>query len=336
MKRTDIALTVLAGSLGSFVGCAKKQPSVAITVDGSSTVFPITQAAAEQFHRSDAANPPVVVRIAGTGGGFRKFCAGETDINDASRPINATEAAQCAQSGVDYIELPIAYDGIAVVVNAKNTWATELTVAELKKIWEPDAQGKVTRWNQIRPSWPDKPLRLFGAGGDSGTYDYFTDAIVGREHVSRTDYTSSEDDNALVRGIEQDENALGFFGLSYYDASKTQLRVVPINDEREDNGVGPIAPSATTVKNGTYQPLSRPLFLYVSRKSIVERTEVNAFVWFYLANGPQLVSDAKYIPLPNRAYGLAKKRADTRKTGSVFGGTGSQVGVSIESLLEKQ
>jgi phosphate transport system substrate-binding protein len=314
--------------------CSKKAGTGKVKVDGSSTVYPITEAVAEEF-RKQGSTVEVTVGISGTGGGFKKFCAGETDISDASRPIKPSEVELCSKNNVEYIELPIAYDGLAVLVNLKNDWATHMTVAELKKIWEPGAQGKITRWNQVREGWPDKELHLFGAGVDSGTYDYFTEAVVGKEHSSRGDYTSSEDDNVLVQGISRDDGALGFFGYAYYVENKDKLKVVPIDDERPDNGAGPIVPSIESVRSGTYQPLSRPIFIYVAKKSL-DRAEVSDFVKFYISNGARLVQEVGYVPLPERAYPLAQQRTDAKKTGSMFGGKGSQVGVSIEQMLEKE
>src|SRR5687767_9240883 len=237
-----------------------------IRVDGSSTVFPISEAIAEEFQK---ANPNVrpTVATSGTGGGFQKFCRGEIDINDASRPIKPVEIEACKKAGIEFIELPVAYDGLAVVVHPKNTWAASMTVAELKTLWAPEAQGKITRWNQVRSSWPDREIHLFGAGVDSGTYDYFTEAIVGKEGSSRGDFTSSEDDNVIVQGISSDETALGFLPLAYVEQNRSALKLVPVEDGKKENGDGPITPSAGTVRDGTYQPLSRPLFIYVSRKA---------------------------------------------------------------------
>jgi phosphate transport system substrate-binding protein len=328
--RRILLVALLAGL--ALSGCSR-EPTI-IAVDGSSTVYPITEAVAEQFQQSNR-NVKVTVGISGTGGGFKKFCAGETDISDASRPIKPSEVELCQKNGVEYIELPVAYDGLAVVVNPTNNWVDHITAAELKKIWEPEAQGKITRWNHVRPKWPNKEIHLFGAGVDSGTYDYFTEAIVHKEHSSRGDFTSSEDDNVLVQGIATDESALGFFGLAYYEENKGRLKLVPIDDEKADNGDGPVPPSLDTVMKGTYQPLSRPLFIYV-RKQALDRPEVAAFIQFYLQHGADLVREVGYIPLPARAYQLARARAEKRQTGSIFGGKGSQVGVSIEELLAKE
>ncbi len=304
-----------------------------VTADGSSTVFPITEAVAEEFQKGRKTQ--VTVGISGTGGGFKKFCAGETDISDASRPIKPSEVELCAKHGTEYIELPIAYDGLAILVNPKNDWAASMTVAELKALWAPEAQGKITKWSQVREGWPDREIRLFGAGVDSGTYDYFTEAIVGKEHSSRGDFTSSEDDNVLVQGISTDPNALGFFGYAYYAENKDKLKVVPVDDGKPDNGAGPIAPSPQTVADGTYQPLARPIFIYVSIRALA-RPEVQAFVDYYLTHAPKLVAEVGYIALPERAYPLAKQRVANKKTGSMFGGKGSQVGVSIEDMLARE
>ncbi|MFZ5470467.1 MAG: PstS family phosphate ABC transporter substrate-binding protein [Myxococcota bacterium] len=322
------ALVAVAAAM-ALLGCKKE--GVLIKVDGSSTVFPITEAVAEEFQAANR-EVKVTVGISGTGGGFKKFCSGETDLSDASRPIKPSEVELCAKNGIEYVELPVAYDGLAVLVNPKNDWVTSMTVAELKKLWEPEAQGKVTRWSQLREGWPDEKVTLYGAGVDSGTYDYFTEAVVGKEHSSRGDFTSSEDDNVLVQGIAGDPHALGFFGFAYYAENADKLKLVPIDDGKPENGDGPVAPSAKTVRNGTYQPLSRPIFVYVAKKAL-ERPELVSFVKFYLANAAKLVSEVGYIPLPDRAYALAQERVDARVTGSLFHGKGSQVGVSIEDLL---
>jgi phosphate transport system substrate-binding protein len=304
-----------------------------VALDGSSTVFPISEAVAEEFQRT---NPSirVTVGISGTGGGFQKFCRGETDISDASRPISATEMAACAKAGIDYIELPVAYDGIAVVVNPAATWIDAITTAELKTLWEPAAQGTIARWSQVRKGWPDREIHLFGAGVDSGTYDYFTEAIVGKAGASRGDFTSSEDDNVLVEGIAGDRLALGFIPFAYYDENRTRLRLVPVDDGLADNGAGPILPSADSIRTGTYQPLSRPVFIYVSAKA-VGRPEVRRFVEFYLTEAPALVREVGYVDLGDRAYPLVTDRFVRRETGSLFSG-GDTIGVTIEQLLAKE
>ena len=305
-----------------------------IRIDGSSTVFPITEAIAEEFQ---GAHPDmrVTIGVSGTGGGFQKFCAGETDISNASRPIKPTEIDQCRKAGIEFIEVPVAYDGLAVIVNPKNTWAAAMTVDDLKRLWAPEAQGRIMRWHQVRSSWPDEEIRLFGAGVDSGTYDYFTEAIVGQEGASRGDFTSSEDDNVLVQGIANDELALGFMGIAYYEQNKERLKLVPIDDGKADNGDGPIAASPETVRNGTYQPLSRPLFIYVSMRS-AERPEVQQLVDSYFTAGADLVTEVGYVPLTDEIYRLAQKHFAGRRTGTAFGEGGSQVGVSLEELLSRE
>jgi phosphate transport system substrate-binding protein len=322
------------------VGCAKTETTAAgagaqgaalsgtVKVDGSSTVFPITEAVAEEFQKT-AREVRVTVGISGTGGGFKKFCAGEIDVADASRTIKKSELELCAQSGVAFVELPVAYDGLAVMVNPTNTWVDTITVAELKTMWAPEAQGKVMKWSDVRPGWPAKELHLFGPGVDSGTYDYFTEAIVGKSHSSRGDYTSSEDDNVVVQGISTDEMALGFFGFAYYEENKDKLKLVPV-----DAGKGAIAPSFESVKNGTYAPLSRPIFIYVATKSL-DRPEVAAFVKYYLENAPALVKEVGYIPLPDSAYTLAADRIAKRTTGTMFG-EGSHIGMTVEQMMQQE
>jgi phosphate transport system substrate-binding protein len=304
-----------------------------IRVDGSSTVFPISEAVAEEFK---AAHPQVEISVgvSGTGGGFQKFCRGETDISDASRPIRAAEIDACQKAGIEFIELPVAYDGLAIAVNPRNTWAASITTAELKTLWEPGAQGKVLRWSQVRQGWPDREVHLFGAGVDSGTFDYFTEAINGKEKASRGDFTSSEDDNVLVQGIRGDELALGFLPLAYVEQNKDALKLVPVDDGKADNGAGPITPSAETVRNGTYQPLSRPLFIYVARQA-AERPEIQRFVEAYFAN-PSLLREVGYVELTPQIYDLAKAHFAERRTGTAFGSGGSQVGMTLEDLLARE
>ena len=301
-----------------------------IRIDGSSTVYPITEAVAEEFQKAKRGAVKVTVGISGTGGGFKKFCRGGTDISDASRPILKKEIDVCKQQGIEYIELPVAYDGLAVLINPKNTWIKSLTVADLKKMWEPAAQGKVKKWNDVRPEWPDAKLKLFGPGADWGTFDYFTEAIVGKSKSSRGDFTASEDDNVLVQGISGDKNALGYFGLAYYEENKKRLKVVPIVNPATNKEV---IPSMQTVMDGTYAPLSRPLFIYVSKKSASEKPEVKEFVEYYLRNAAKLSAQVKYVPLPVNAYKLAQQRYSKMKTGSMFGGE-EKVGMKIEELLK--
>jgi phosphate transport system substrate-binding protein len=302
-----------------------------VKIDGSSTVFPITEAVAEDFQKAKKQQVKVTVGISGTGGGFKKFCRGETDVSDASRPISAKEMKECADAGIKYVELPVAFDALTVVINPKNTWIKELKVEELKKMWEPAAQGKVTRWNQINPSWPDAPLKLFGPGADSGTFDYFTDAINGKEKSSRGDFTASEDDNVLVQGVSRDVNAIGYFGLAYYVENKDKLKAAPIVNKGSSKGV---EPSLETVMDGTYQPLARPIFIYVSDKSM-NKPEVKEFIEYYLKNAPKLVKEVGYVPLSNAHYAQALKNFSSKKLGTGFGGK-NEVGIRVEELLARE
>ncbi|MBI2272078.1 MAG: PstS family phosphate ABC transporter substrate-binding protein [Bacteroidetes bacterium] len=266
-----------------------------VKIDGSSTVYPITEAIAEEFKKTFP-DVKVTVGLSGTGGGFKKFGRNEIDINDASRPITHSEDSICKANNINYHEVLVAYDGLAVVVNPKNDWANDITVAELKKLWAPEAQGKITKWSQVRAGWPDEEIRLYGAGVESGTYDYFTEVVVGKSHSSRGDYTASEDDNVLVQGISTDKNALGFFGLAYFEENADKLKLLPVDDGKDDNGKGPIAPSIETVKNKTYVPLGRPLFIYINDKG-VQRKEVQEFVKFYIDNAGTLSKEVGYVPL---------------------------------------
>jgi phosphate transport system substrate-binding protein len=302
-----------------------------IVVDGSSTVFPISEAVAEDYGGRHPSHR-VTVGVSGTGGGMKKLCNGEVAIAGASRPIKPSEMEACATNGVSWLEIPIAYDGIAVVVHPSNDWVGALGVAELKRMWEPAAQGQVLRWSDVRPGWPDAELHLFGAGVDSGTYDYFTAAIVGKEHSSRGDFTSSEDDNTLVQGIRNDRHALGFLGLAYFEANASLLQAVPVDDGVDTNGAGPVLPSARTVADGTYQPLSRPIFLYANAAALAHPATAS-FLDFYVTAGASLVGDVGYIPLSPAARAAVKARLDARVPGSLFAGRGSTVGATLEALL---
>lgn len=308
-------------------------------IDGSSTVYPINEAVAEEFlkmrREANAENDiRITVGVSGTGGGFEKFCRGEIDITGASRPIKMNEMQRCIDADLEFVEIPIAYDGIAVVVHPDNDWVDYVTVDELKRMWQPEAQGKIMRWNDIRPDWPDRPLRLFGAGVDSGTYDYFTAAIVGTEHSSRGDFTSSEDDNVLVQGIARDVNGLGFFGFAYYEENAEVIRAVPVDDESDDGPEGGILPSAQTIGDSSYQPLSRAIFIYV-RKDRMESPEITELLDFYLNEGRPLMREVGYIPLQDESYELAIQRVKRRIGGAMFGGQGSMVGVSIDDLMRE-
>jgi phosphate transport system substrate-binding protein len=286
---------------------------------------------AEEFQKAKKQQIKVTVGISGTGGGFKKFCRGETDISDASRPISAKEMKECADAGIKYVELPVAFDALTVVINPKNTWIKEFKVEELKKMWEPAAQGKITHWNQINPAWPNAPIKLFGPGADSGTFDYFTDAINGKEKASRGDFTASEDDNVLVQGVSRDVNAVGYFGLAYYVENKDKLKAAPIVNKGSNKAV---APSLETVMDGTYQPLARPIFIYVSDKSM-NKPEVKEFVEYYIKHAPKLVKEVGYVPLSAAHYDQAMKNFQSKKLGTGFGGK-NEVGIRVEELLARE
>jgi phosphate transport system substrate-binding protein len=338
---TIALITALALAMG---GCGQKEagkdgdsPSAGtgrnapvIRIDGSSTVFPIAEAVAEEYQLESKGAVRVTVGLSGTGGGFKKLCRGDVDISNASRPILEEEMKLCRNAGVSFIELPVAFDAITVVVNPKNQWVKSVTIADLKKIWEPEAQGKITRWNQVRPEWPDAPLMLFGPGADSGTFDYFTEAVVGKAKSSRGDYTASEDDNVLVQGVEHNNNALGYFGFAYYISHKDRMRAVPI--EKADGSQ--TLPSVAAVTDGTYQPLSRPLFIYVSDKA-AQRPEVRQFVEFFLTQGSVLAEQVGFVPLPERAAQVTLRHFNDGRMGTVFGGV-PEVGVTIDDLLTRE
>ncbi|MFN0315911.1 MAG: PstS family phosphate ABC transporter substrate-binding protein [Burkholderiales bacterium] len=300
-----------------------------VKVDGSSTVFPITEAVAEDFQRATKGKMRVTVGISGTGGGFKKFCRGETDISNASRPILKSEMEICKAAGITYYELPVAYDALTVVMNPQNAFLKTMTVAELKKLWEPAAQGKIMKWKQINPAWPDQPIKLFGAGADSGTFDYFTEAIVGKAKSSRGDFTASEDDNVLVQGVSRDINALGYFGYAYYAENQDKLKAVAVAGTPGKPGV---EPSVESVVNGSYQPLSRPIFIYINAKAF-ERPEVKQFIEYYMTNAPALVSEVKYVALPKKAYDYNLEHLNGKKVGTKFGGE-NKVGLTIEDLMK--
>jgi len=326
------ALTAAVALTASVAGVRQviAQTRPVVKVDGSSTVFPITEAMAEQFQKEKKGQVQVTVGISGTGGGFKKFCNGETDISNASRPILKREMEACRSKNISYIELPVAFDALTVVVNPRNNWVKQLTVAELKTIWEPAAQGKIKTWNQVNPAWPNRPLKLFGAGTDSGTFDYFTEAIVGKAKSSRGDYTASEDDNVLVQGVATDVGALGYFGYAYYEANAKRLRAVPIVNAQGKA----VLPSRKTVEDGSYNPLSRPIFIYVNSESL-RRPEVREFVEFYQRQASKLIPPTGYIPLPARAYAANLDNIRRGKTGTVFGGE-NKVGLTIDQLMKME
>ena len=315
-----------------YAGCGGgSSDQSSVSIDGSSTVFPLTEAVAEEFMKANS-GARVNVGVSGTGGGFAKFLRGETAINDASRPISPDEKKKAKENGIDYIEIPVAYDGLAVVVNSKNDWADCLTTGELETLWKPESS--VSKWSQIRGEFPDKSIDLYGPGTASGTYDYFTEAIVGESGASRSDFTASEDDNVLVQGIKGTANSLGYFGLAYYEENAKDLKVLGIDPDERNSGASCVKPSAETVANGTYRPLSRPLFIYVNKAKITPTVE--KFVQFYLENADELAADVGYVGMPEEAYKLALQRFTDRKTGTVFGAEGVDVtGTKVTDMLKK-
>lgn len=302
-----------------------------IRMDGSSTVFPVAEAVAEEFMAAGN-SARVTVGLSGTGGGFKKLCRGEIDISNASRPILTEEIEACRKAGIRFMELPVAFDAITVVVNPKNSWVTTLSIEDLSKMWEPAAQGKITRWNQVRAEWPDEPLMLFGPGADSGTFDYFTEAVNHKAKASRGDFTASEDDNVLVQGVETNVNALGYFGFAYFAGHRERMRAVPIASEA--TGGKPVEPSVETVLDGSYQPLSRPLFIYVTEKA-AQRPEVRALIEFFLTEGRTYTQEVGFVPLPEDASQMALTHFRNNRMGTVFGGV-PEVGVTVQDILQRQ
>ena len=320
---------VLALALG-LTGCGGGSADT-VSIDGSSTVFPLTEAVAEEFMK-DAQGARVNVGASGTGGGFSKFLRGETAINDASRPIAQNELKKAEEAGIEIIEIPVAYDGLAVVAHPENDWADCLTVSELKRTWEPNSS--INNWNQIRDEFPDRELDLYGPGTASGTYDYFTEAIVGESGASRSDFTASEDDNVLVQGIKGTKPSLGYFGLAYYENNAQDLKALGVDPDDRNSGASCVKPSAETVKDGSYRPLSRPLFIYINADKITPTVE--RFVEFYLDNADELASDVGYVGMPEDAYELARQRFQNRTTGTVFGAEDVDVtGTQVESMLRQ-
>jgi phosphate transport system substrate-binding protein len=325
-----VSASMLLSGLAVVAAPSAALAQAVVKIDGSSTVFPIAEAVAEEFQISKRGKVRVTVGIAGTGGGFKRFCRGETDISNASRPILKEEMEACRAAGVKYMELPVAFDALTVVVNPANDFVKSLTVADLKKMWEPGAQGRVAKWNQVRSEWPAQNLMLFGPGADSGTFDYFTEAVNGKSKASRGDFTASEDDNVLVQGVENNKSALGYFGYAYYAAHKNRLKAVPIVNKKGQA----VSPSLEAVIDGSYEPLSRPLFIYV-RERAAARAEVQEFIKFYLTDGATLVKEVGYVPLPDQAYKLALEHFTKKKLGTVFGGV-PEVGVTIDNLLARE
>ena len=278
---------------------AEPKLSGLITADGSSTVGPFTSVAAEDFQRANS-GVRMTVGISGTGGGFQRFCRGETDLSNASRPIKASEAADCLKNNVRYIAITVVNDGLSVVVNKNNTWATCLTTAELKSIW--NTGSKINNWKDVRAGFPDQSLKLFGPGTDSGTFDYFTEVINGKSKASRSDFSASEDDNVIIQGVTGEKGGMGYFGLSYYEENKDKLNVIGV-----DGGMGCITPSLETVQKNTYRPLSRPLFIYVKRETL-QRSEVRAFVKYTLDNEKKIAAAADYVSLTDKQLAKAKNQ----------------------------
>lgn len=310
------------------IGTAFAVQAQTVRVDGSSTVFPITEGIAEDYQK--ATRTKVTVGVSGTGGGFKKFCRGEIDVQNASRPISESEMEACKKAGITYLELPVAFDALTVVIHPRNTWARNMSVQQLRQIWEPAAQGKITNWNQIDPKWPNAPLKLFGAGTDSGTFDYFTEAVVGKSKASRGDFTASEDDNVLVLGVSRDVNSLGYFGFAYYAEHKDKLQAVSVINKDGKS----VPPSEATVMDGSYNPLSRPIFIYVAVKSL-DRPEVAKFVEFYMNNAAKISREVKYVPLPDSVYLNNKKIVADRRVGTIFGGH-NVVGMTVEEMKTRE
>ncbi len=329
------SLGVLHAMSAALISSVCAMPALAqtktIAIDGSSTVFPVMEAVAEEFQKANKGAIRVTVGISGTGGGFKKFCRGETDISNGSRPILKEEIEACKKAGISFYELPVAFDALTVAVSPQNKFVECMKVEELKKIWEPSAQGKIMKWKDVDPAWPDQPFKLFGAGSDSGTFDYFSEAIVGKAKSSRGDYTASEDDNVLVKGIEGDANSLGYIPYAYYAPHAKQMKALAIDWGK---GQGCVKPSLENVVGGTYNPLSRPLFVYVSDKA-AQKPEVEQLVEFIMTKGPALIKEVKYLPLPDSAYPIAHERFKKREAGSAFGGV-PQVGLPVDEILKKK
>lgn len=323
MKKLHFLALTLGFALGALAmaSCTKKPSATTIRIDGSSTVFPITEAVAEEFQKQSKSR--VTIGVSGTGGGFKKFCAKGIAIAEASRAIKPAESKHCDEAQVEFIEIPIAYDGIVVAVHPENDWASDISIAELKKLWEPDAQGKILKWSQVRAGWPDKEISLFAPGVDSGTYDYFTQAVVGKEHASRGDITSSEDDNVLVQGVSTDRYSLGFFGFSYYTENKSKIKALSIDG---------VSPTYESILDSRYRPLSRPVFLYVSKKEL-EQVAVGEFMEFYLTRGPALIKEVGYVPLSPKAYTLSAQRVRQKTVGSLFVNATADQSLKIEQIL---
>ena len=332
MRRIAFAIATMGVALGGGSLASPAMAQQTVQADGSSTVFPITEAVAEEFQKGT--DYRMTVGVSGTGGGMSKFCRGETDLSGASRPIRPGEREKCNDNGIEYYEVPVAMDAMGVYVNPRNDFVDYLTVEELQKMWRPEAEGEITNWNQIRDEFPDRELSLYGAGTDSGTYDYFTAAIVGKEHSSRGDFMASEDDNVLVQGISNDPNALGFFGLAYWEQNPDKLKRVPISYKGSD----PVIASVDNAESGDYQPLTRPLFMYVKKSAYENKESVRDFVHDYMLNADlmqSLVREVGYVSIPDEAFTKSEALFENERIGSAFA-SGSQIGVSIQDLLDME
>ncbi len=328
MKELNVGkLSIAAVVAGTF---AFSNPATAavdiIKIDGSSTVYPITEAVAEEFQI--ATGIKVTVGVSGTGGGFKKFCRGDTVISGASRPIKAKEAKKCADAGIEFIEVPVAYDAVTVVINKSNDWAKEMSPEELKKMWEPAAQGKIMSWSQVRAGWPDTPLKLYGPGADSGTFDYFTESIIEKSKAIRGDFTASEDDNVLVQGVAGDKGGIGYFGLAYYEENKNKLDAVAVK-----NAAGKfVLPSLETTMDGSYNPLARPLFIYLNATKAAFDPNVKKFIEYYLKHAGKMAQEVGYIPFSKDEYKAIEDHYKGLKTGTAF--EKPAIGLSVKQMLE--
>lgn len=321
-------LLSLVATLAFAVTALAAEPKL-IKIDGSSTVYPITEAMAEEFQISQKGAVKITAAFSGTGGGFKKFCRNEIEVTGASRPISQSEVENCRKTNVKFYELPVAFDATVVIVHPSNP-ITQITVEELKKMWSPEAQGKIKTWSDINPTWPKTDLKLYGAGADSGTFDYFTEAIVGKAKSSRGDYTASEDDNILVKGVAGDKGALGFVPLAYFLENSKKIKALAIVNKQGKA----TRPTKETVENATYNPLARPLFIYVNAEA-AKRPEVKDFVTMYLKTASDIVPQVKYVALPKKAYDTATEHFNKGKLGTVFDGHAG-IGMTIEELLKKE
>ncbi|MDZ4692902.1 PstS family phosphate ABC transporter substrate-binding protein [Terricaulis sp.] len=322
LKFAGVAIATLAISTSALA-----QQAFTIQIDGSSTVFPLAEAVAESFQQQTSGRVRVTVGESGTGGGFRKFCRGETHISNASRPISASEMATCRAAGIQYVEIPVAFDALTVVVHPSNPLRS-ITTAQLRRIWEPEAQGRINNWRQVDPSFPDLALSLYGPGTASGTFDYFTEAVNGRSRASRSDYTPSEDDNVIVQGVASNQGAMGYFGLAYYEENRSRLRALSV-----DSGNGPVEPSVANAENGTYAPLSRPMFIYINAAAL-RRPQVQQFAQYFINNAARYAQQVDYVPLPASAYQTYLQRAQRRQQGTAFGGR-QAIGVTIAEVIAR-